>query len=216
MKLYSIQPLLVYEHLLTGASWTANPFAGEEPADDVFLRAYDWLAGQMRSYGRHPEDRATQYPVWAWYWWAGLTRPKPDLRTASLRNWGNGGPNVLLTLDIPEDRVVLTDFDAWHWVLNYWYLGQSAEAEAFEARCEAVGPSYYREKPLANADLHNELQASWRHIFDVETAGRLLEIAPSKNCVQGTFWELHPGDVVDVVQFSKKGRSRVLPPPVRP
>ena len=110
MKLYSIQPLLVYEHLLTGASWTANPFAGEEPADDVFLRAYDWLAGQMRSYGRHPEDRATQYPVWAWYWWAGLTRPKPDLRTASLRNWGNGGPNVLLTLDIPEDRVVLTDF----------------------------------------------------------------------------------------------------------
>ena len=43
---------------------------------------------------------------------------RPDMRVHG-RNWGEKGtPVVLLTIEIPDNLVLLSDFDYWHCVLN--------------------------------------------------------------------------------------------------
>lgn len=84
--------------------------------DDLFQGPYLWMANQMQKrIGRAPEG--VVFPIWAWYQWEGQ-RKRPDMRTHG-RNWGEKGiPIVLLTIDVPEQHVLLSDFDYWHCVLN--------------------------------------------------------------------------------------------------
>ena len=64
-------------------------------------------------------------PIWAWYQWEG-SRRKPDLRASGYLP--KGEPGVRLELRVADDRVLLSDFDLWHYVLNYWYLPKSEKA----------------------------------------------------------------------------------------
>lgn len=68
--------------------------------------------------GMPPND--VIYPVWAWYQWEGV-RKRPDMRT---HRYGGkkGTPVVLLTIDVPNNMVLLSNFDMWHVVLNNGYL----------------------------------------------------------------------------------------------
>lgn len=215
MRLYSIQPLLVYEHLCAGKTWTADPFreGTEQDPFDSFQQAYAWLGARMREQGRTPANPATQYPVWAWYQWNGQKKPRPDLRSKSLRDWAREGTQVMLTLDVPDDRVTLSDYDAWHWVLNYWYLAPEEEADHFDACCQKQGLSYYRNKPLPDDVLHHALVSSWEGVFDLERASKALITDSADAVVQATFWEIHPADVREVVEFSVSGKTHKRPLP---
>ena len=50
-------------------------------------------------------------PVWAWYQWEGV-RKKPDLRKERWANGFEGEEFVCLECDIPDEEVVLSDFDS--------------------------------------------------------------------------------------------------------
>lgn len=84
--------------------------------DDLFQGPYLWMSNQrQKRIGKAPEEVA--FPVWAWYQWEGH-RKRPDMRTHG-RNWGEKGiPIVLLTIDVPEQYALLSDFDYWHCALN--------------------------------------------------------------------------------------------------
>ena len=44
-----------------------------------------------------------------------------------------GTSGVCLTVDIPDNKVLLSDFDAWHCVLNNWFCPlTNEEDELFE------------------------------------------------------------------------------------
>lgn len=59
------------------------------------------------------------YPIWAWHLWEGSSN-RPDMRKSSYAP--RGTPIVRIKLDIPENEILLSDFDLWHYVLNHWYL----------------------------------------------------------------------------------------------
>lgn len=85
---------------------TANPkFIWSE-----FIEAYHWLMKKMNE--KIPNYQG-QYPVWLW-------TNRPDLRKSGHLNPGEQG--VLLKVEIEENRVLLSDFQAWHFVLNNWYF----------------------------------------------------------------------------------------------
>lgn len=74
------------------------------------------MAEQMKKRIGEP-PKGVIFPVWAWYQWEGM-RKRPDMRVHG-RNWGEKGtPIVLLTIEVPDNLVLLSDFDYWHCVLN--------------------------------------------------------------------------------------------------
>jgi hypothetical protein len=211
MQLYSIQPRLVYDQLRQGQVHRPRPLScpdswlHDQPCGS--RQAYDWLCAQMDA--RLPAARAdaAHYPVWAWQQWAGPARARPDLRSSQMKSWSQKERQVLLTLEVPDDTVLLHDYDAWHYPLNYWMLARARASNDFERRCKALGLSPYRNQPLPEPALHAELLQSWQAIFDLPQARRLLDIKRADQAVQATFWELRPEHVRRAVEFGM-GRPR--------
>ncbi|WP_307297502.1 DUF3841 domain-containing protein [Microbacterium natoriense] len=156
--------------------------------------AYAWMNRMMGE--RLPTSGSTA--VWLW---AQIRRD--DL----IRNCGRARGQVLLTCRIPRERVLLSQFDEWHSVLNSFpaipILPDESDAEydarytaltdAFLVRREAGG---HRNVPVSQwpADLRRDTELSWECIFD-------REIFDRKAYWQATVHELRADDVVDAVQI---------------
>jgi hypothetical protein len=172
-----------------------------------FLGPYAWMAKQMERRLRTPKPSKNNMPIWTWYQWEGATRRKPDLRTGGYLPKGEQG--VRVECQVIDDRVLLSDFDLWHYVLNYWYLPDSEkDGKAFEKKLARAGLSFYgcsHQCPLPNR-YHREIERSWERIFDVSWADRGYAIAhpPEKKSIQATLWELVLNEVVEAREFSAR------------
>ena len=161
-----------------------------------FRRQYRWMRERMRErvagYGGRP-------PIWCWL-------VKPDMRGTS---WGPGGVMVMRAeLEIPAERVLVSDFDLWHVPLNNGYLAADrADDEAFDREAEErTGRRYPRwHQEDFPEDLRRKLLDSWERIFPdrwgevedpdwygAEPGGRVLQA-----CVE----EIKPEEVVGVERF---------------
>ncbi len=187
MRLWMICPIKVYEVLESRGRLTAD---GRRIDPSVQMQdAYSWMAEQMRRRVGPPPPGVT-YPLWAWARWERIDRAKPDLR--SVRHMEGPGKHVRLELEVPVSRVLLSDFEAWHAVLNNWYLSWSeAEDDAFHKRHETSSKASYRA----------EIIESWDRIFDIEGGDPAWRGKPADRSVQATFWHLTWDEVVDVTTF---------------
>ena len=88
-----------------------------------------------------PPPEGVVYPVWAWYKQNGK-RKKPDLRS---ERWGYGPGDedyTCIEFEIPEDHVLLSDFDSWHTILNNGLFSDSEEeADQKDAYFESLPPA---------------------------------------------------------------------------
>ena len=172
-----------------------------------FLGPYAWMAKQMERRLTTPRPSKNALPIWAWYQWEGVTRRKPDLRSAGYLAKNERG--VRVELEIADDRVLLSDFDLWHYVLNYWYLPTSEKnGILFEKKLANAGVSSHgcdHQRSLPNR-YHREVERSWERIFDVNWADRGHAIAspPRNKSIQATFWELFVDDVADAQEFTAR------------
>jgi hypothetical protein len=118
---------------------------------DWYERPYRWMMAQMAARGL---DTGGSPPFWAWHSYGAPGR-RVDLRT-----YYPVGPWVRLTLNVPDELVLLSDEVDWHAVLNNWYLSAS-EAE------------YDRIEALEDAGVlqQSEKEASWQRIFDLTQWG---------------------------------------------
>ena len=116
MILWTMQPLNVYEMIQGTGVYRCDP-ARSSMIGLEFTEQYDWLVEKMTERIGPPPD-GVKYPVWAWYKQNGK-RSKPDLRS---ERWGYGPGGEMYTcieIDIPDDKVLLSDFDVWHLPLNF-------------------------------------------------------------------------------------------------
>jgi hypothetical protein len=165
--------------------------------------AYDWLREQMdlRGLQRPAEDA---YPIWAWFHCYHAQRPKPDLRTRLFRRWTSDTRHVLLTLSVPRNQVLLSDYHAWHMPLNYGYLGTERETLAFDKKLARHGLAKHWVAPLPVPELDAELKESWQQIFDFKRCRILLGLEPEDQPIQATFYALHRADLLEAVEFGAK------------
>lgn len=111
-----------------------------------------------------------------------------------------------LGLAIPLERVLLSGYGAWHYILNHWYLpadeGEAGDAEnvAWEAELVSRGIDPYRQQPLPEP-WEQRLWATWERIFEVE---RLRET----NTIQACFERLELEHVWEVTEFEAASRKR--------
>lgn len=218
MKIFSIQPRVVYDILCRDGIFLSQPqyAVGETTCTDspTAQLSYGWLCDQMVRRGlARPSDDI--FPIWAWHRYLGSHRAKPDLRYADIKNYSRDGRKVLLSIDIPDTQVLLHDYYAWHYPLNYWYLAARREDKRFEQRCKMAGCPLYADAPLTSDALHAELVASWETIFDLAKCRRLLRMKVSTQPVQATFWSLNANFVTEAVEFGSGAPRLSLPLPGR-
>ena len=116
MKLWTIQTPDVYEKILKEGKYFCDEKKANLLESDEFRNAYNWLSKKMVQKIGHSK---VKYPVWGWYCIDGKNK-KPDLR---LSGYGERGKElVCLEIEIPDEKVVLSDYDLWHFVLNDIYL----------------------------------------------------------------------------------------------
>lgn len=208
LTLYTVQSVASFELLRSEGELRGHPAS----ADEDFADAYTWLSVWMTELlGEHGIDEGAVW-LWAAETRAGLVG---QLRAVS-------SESMLLTVSIARERVLLTDFDDWHDILNrrLHVPAQPGESpDEWWARAEPLMNEWHERTHLFRNDpldawpdeCREELEASWLPIINPGPS-------PGSEHVQAVARVLRPEDVVDAVRVGarrgvvspqeKYGRSR--------
>ena len=155
--------------------------------DGEFQPAYDWMVAQMRQ-RIGPAPAGVQYPVWAWYQWEGK-RKRMDLRQSGYAK--RGTPMVQITFEADTKDFLLSDFDAWHFVLNHDYIADN----------EQDWDDFHTIDGHQNTI---EIIQSWDKIFDMDRDILNWNADPTARSIQATLWEIRMSQVKKVEHFIAK------------
>ena len=195
MRLVTIQDKAAYENLCADGVLRCKTELAEWLNEDNFRFAYDWLVEQMKRRVSKP-PQGTTYPIWAWYRLDGKPA-KVDFRNREFNNYR--GEHYALTIDIPDEQILLSDEENWHFVLNNWYLSEAQnefDYEKAETNLDALPPD---EKQRVKEE-------SWECIFDINKFEN--DWHRRGYYVQATFWELRKEQVIMARKFI--GRQKPL------
>ncbi len=94
-----------------------------------------------------------------------------------------GTPIVLLAIDVPDDMVLLSDFDMWHNILNDGYL------------------ALYGKDDIDEPDEDEKIK-SWENVFNIDI---VTDYWNTPKSTQATFWELKKEWVLKAEHFVLAG-----------
>lgn len=194
MKLWTVQTEEVYEQLLKNGSLRAEISKSdclEGGNCKEFIDAYKWMIEQMKEKGYTKPD-GYETPWWAWYRLNGENKITSEIENLC----APGKKFKLLELEVPDKYVLLSDYDAWHYVLNKWWYDDSTCEEEWEKNRDWFDTLPYIERERLEKE-------SWQKIFDIGI--RKSEWTSNGLYVQAVFWELKAGYIVRVTDIV--GRS---------
>lgn len=201
MRLWTIQDARGYNRLKENKLFSGNT----EYVDDNFRTSYNWMINQMKNRLKGSREDLTVYPVWAWYQWNGINKRKPDLRYGAHLQRGKKGYRI--EFEIEDNKVLLSDFDLFHYVINYWYLPKNEEdAKSFEVemkknQIDLLDLQGFNKHSEIIDDLRVKIEKSWDLIFDLSWYDRDINLPKDKKSIQATCWELRWEQIIDVKEF---------------
>lgn len=164
MRITSFQSVQVADALVAGQPLRQdNAFV-----DETLAEAYIWMRSQMSVFGKPPPDDDALL-LWGW--------PKGHEPTEDTLSPEDLETRLRVILELSEAEFLLSDFQAWHLVLNSHYL---ASSEADDA-----APSVSRE-------------GSWARIFTPEALDEDYWGSRAQRIYQACFWQPAPRAVLDV------------------
>ena len=195
LRLWTVQSEAAYRELAeTGVLCADSRYAEED-----FEPAYRWMQEQAAA-------RLTTNGGGILWLWARRHR-----RFEFEAKYDKG--DVLLEVAVPFERVLLSDFDEWHSVLNtsfavgpapgetadQWWARAEPLMDDFDDRLRACGvsPGGMQDVGSWPEDLRAEIEESWECIFDHEVWSR------TGAHVQAVVHELRAMDVVRAVRISR-------------
>lgn len=191
MIVWTVQPRSALDQIAAGGVFRCKPELSYNLSKaDSLQGPYSWLMERMRE-KIGPEPAGVVSPVWAWHTW-NFERKCPDTESAAFLK--RTEEKVLLTLDIPESDLVLTDFDAWQFVMMNAYVSDAADAASYaalEKRLEGLSGDALREAVLASRE----------NVFLTDPVNN--EYLIRGRYIQATFWEVRAGYIRD---------QKILPP----
>ena len=188
-----MQPIHIWDMIQKTGVYRCDP-EKTSMKEMEFTSKYDWLVRQMEK-RIGPPPAGVKYPVWAWHTQEWKHR-KPDLRS---ERWCYGSGNeeyACIEFEIPDDQVLLSDFDAWSIILCNGLLNNNEEeADRMDAYCDSLPE---REQKAFQDE-------NWQGVFD---------LTPMENgwmrrgkWIQATLWELRK-DMVRDVRFFVTGKHK--------
>lgn len=178
MRLWTVSSVKMIEELKTNKTVVCNKTIGDYmKTDRGFLEAYMWMRERMIE--RIGLSSTAYFPLWVWHIYEGsVEKPKIDLKKGQ----------CLLELDLDSSRVLLSDFMAWHSVLNKGFM---AEAKT-EEELDLMDQDFYRLPKNYRDQLREK---SWELVFELD---KLIPIYSDGDYIQGTIWEIREEDVVNI------------------
>ncbi len=194
MLLWTIQPIEIWNMIQETGVYRCDP---EQcwAVEPEFQEKYNWLISIMKARIGVPPAGVT-YPVWGWYMQNGK-RTKPDLRRERWHyGWGNE-EYVCIELEIPDDQVLLSDFDVWCIVLNNGLISKTEEEDkeiyAYYDTLDPAAQQAYKEK-------------NWERVLDISPLNN--HWTKRGSWVQATFWELRK-DMIRNARFFVTAHSKI-------
>jgi hypothetical protein len=147
---------------------------------DYYLKLYDWYISQAEKIVSRPEG--VTYPIWLSTSCEMMLQPAKD--------------TVILEIEVEKQKVVITDFEKWGYVVNYWYVPLNKEDEEkhnSELKKNGIvdeSSLYMSHKGNFYPMLRNKIIKSWDRIF---------QISPTQNNItQVTLWEIKKEWIVNI------------------
>jgi hypothetical protein len=191
MRFYSIQALPAWEAAQKRGYLTGNH--GYQHFDNWagFERGYLFMCDRMR---QCLPAYSGDFPVWGW------TVDPRERGTIEVNSYGDDADYVLLTIDVPEARFILSSLDSFHFVLNNWYLALT------EAEDDAVHAN-------GNEPSQEEKETSWARIFDLHPTSEdeiAWRGAYSPDDIQACIDRVYLGEVVSVEKVVFTPEDRIV------
>lgn len=187
MILWTIQPEEVVDIINRDGVFTCNTKLSENYED--LKEAYDWLVSEMIRRNILPPTNV-YLPLWAWHtrdW----KHEVPDYVNESITTPGQ--KCVCIEFEIDDDKVLLSDYDNWHMVLNDCWFDDSTSEEEWDKLHE-----WY--DTLDRTTQYVMKLESWQKVFDVTPSCSDWSIKGAY--VQATFWELRKDMIRDIKYFT--------------
>lgn len=208
MILKTIQPL----HILAQINSDTNTIIApkyEEDNDLGFTLAFDWLKNEMK---KRNLSVPQQEMFWAWEY---STRQNKRICQEVIKSQINyceeNGGGVIITLNKPDNEVLLSDYELWHYPLNYWRIPQSEEDEkVWDKLIEQEDYNFYKHKPLTKnsemvTDTWSAALALVKHcsknhyVFNLSKKQlKVIGISKKQTQIQATFWSFKKEEIVDL------------------
>lgn len=157
-----------------------------ETISEYYLELYRWYTNEARKFVDIPKE--LKYPVWLSVSEENMLQPVPD--------------TIILEVEIPRDKVLLCNMEAWGYVVNYWYVPLNDEDEKRHAQ-ELKRYGIHEEDELISTDkgnfypvLKRKIMDSWKRVFTMPPA--------NDNDAVATVWEIRKEWVKEVRCFGNK------------
>lgn len=148
---------------------------------DYYIKLYDWYTSKADKIVSRPEG--VSYPIW--------------LSTSKELSLQPVEGTVILVLEVDIRNVVLTNFEKWGYVVNYWYVPINKEDE-IKHKEELKKYNIYDESALIMSSkgnfyplLKNKIINSWERIFEVNDK--------NPGMTQATIWQIKKEWIVDIL-----------------
>lgn len=183
MRLWTRQHVSVWDEILRKGSYFAKKEHIELKNDSIseyYLELYHWYI--KRAEKIVSRESREHYPIWA------STSYKNRLHVVE--------DTFLIELEVPEDRVVVTDFDKWGYVVNYWYVPRDKKDEKeHNEELQKLGIGDESEIVMGHKGnfyplLRDKILKSWDRIFEIEDHHLAM--------TQATLWEIKKEWVIKV------------------
>lgn len=141
MILYTIQHVDMYKNSLEVGYLHTSKWL------KMFTKEYTWMYNQYAKRCKIDELDVERDLIW---WWGN----KPDLRCIGYAK--RGTDLVLLKANIEDCKVLASDFDGWHYVLNNWHIATNEKEDDYYIRL--IGEDYEK--------YADKKEKSWELIFN--------------------------------------------------
>jgi hypothetical protein len=198
IRVYSYQGQKAWDAAEARGYWTGPSDAlGNDDHTREFRVAYDWMREKMAE--RVP-NYSGDYPMWAW-----LKRPSTKPKLA--RYMGTSG-TIRLTALIPRSRILFSNYDTYHSVLNVNWL---ALTDDDDDHMLWMGDRYLADGRI-NPELIECMKPSWDRCLDFRFPLNQEEIDYS-GCIdyfraQACIDRIYPHEIVSVRRFEKKEKRK--------
>ena len=161
----------------------------ENRVDRYLRKAYSFMADNLeQKYSKkniNLEENIV-YPRWAWYSWEN----NKDILSCEdlMENYKPG--TYLMVCNIPDEQVLLSDYDNWHFPLNYMYLARTDEED------DEIEELHSNHK-ISQEEYNDRMRKSWLNVFDLKFPNRYLS-DENEHSLQAVFWVLFLNQVEEL------------------